>query len=49
MYLLFTNLQHKTPFLYSEHEVSQGLQVAEANSVYYPVLQLSTHFLEVGS
>ena len=34
MYLLLVHLLHETPSLHSKHEVSQGLQVAEALSLY---------------
>ena len=49
MYLSLVHLLHETPSIHSKHEASQGLQVAEALSLYYPTLQLSTHFLDVGS
>ena len=49
MYLLLMHLLHETPSEHSKHDDSQDLQVAEALSLYYPKLQLSTHFLEIGS
>ena len=49
MYLSLAHLLHETPSVHSKHEDSHGLQVAEALSLYYPALQLSTHFLEIGS
>ena len=34
IYLLLTHLLHETPSVHSKHEASQGLQVAEALSLY---------------